>query len=151
MSRTVRTCLPIAALVALTAALSACGRAAPEPPPAAGANAPGAPAILKRPVQPGELLVEGESSPGGHKPFRFDGRYTVKFAQYAPESPNQRFSGEVPFVAKLRSFSNPRSKRIGLFAKAAARGSRTIDLHGRYVVEVLFGDFPYVLRFTPAE
>ena len=38
---------------------------------------------------------------------------------------------------------------IKLFEAAARRGRRELTIRGRYVVEVSFGDFPYVIRFTP--
>ncbi len=149
LSRRANTRLAIAAL-AIGAALSGCGGAGNEAPPAAGAGAPGAPALLERELGPGELLVEGEATPHEAGPFRLDGRYRVSFAQYAPEAPRRGFAGEVPFVAELRSVSDPRARPVRLFREAAKGGTRTIELRGRYAVEVLFGDFPFVLRFTPA-
>jgi hypothetical protein len=120
------------------------------PPPSAGPKAPGAPALLKRELQKGEVMVDAEYSPQREGPFRLVGQYLVRFAQYAPESPGRLdFAKQTPFVAYLRSAANPRAKKIPLFHAAAAGGRRTIPLDGRYYVEVDFGDFPYVLRFTP--
>ena len=137
------------AVVLLAAALGGCGDSKPSPPPRPGPGAPGAPEQLQRPPRQGEILLEGEASPRRHGPFRFDGPYAVRFAQYAPEAPGRSFGGQVPFVVKLRLASDPRAKPLALFHRATARGSRTLELHGRYLVEVLFGDFPYVVRFTP--
>ena len=150
LSRRTNTRLAIAAL-AIGAALSGCGDSGNEAPPAAGAGAPGAPALLERELGPGEFLVEGETTPHEAGPFRIDGRYRVSFAQYAPEAPRRSFAGQVPFVAELRSLSDPRARPVQLFHAAAKGGSRTIELHGRYAVEVLFGDFPFALRFSPAD
>lgn len=144
-----RAALSLAALL-LVAALSACGGSAgQEAPSPAGPDAPGAPSLLKREPAPGEVVIEAEASPRNHGPFALSGRYAVAFAQYAPEAPGRDFAGEVPFVAELRSASDPRARPLRLFHAAARRGARTIDLRGSYAVEVLFGDFPYVIRFTP--
>ncbi|HEY2054042.1 MAG TPA: hypothetical protein VGH14_08925 [Solirubrobacterales bacterium] len=119
-------------------------------PPSAGPKAPGAPALLKRKLDKGEVMVDAEYSPQREGPFRLDGRYLVRFAQYAPESPGKlNFAKQTPFVAYLRSAANPRAKKVPLFHAAAAEGRRTISLNGRYFVEVAFGDFPFALRFTP--
>lgn len=140
----------LAGLLTLAAAAAAgCGSERPEPPPAAGAGAPGAPALLKKQLGPGEIRVEGEFSPGSHGPYRFAGRYEVRFAQYAPEAPDRGFAGQVPFVAELRDAANPRQRPVPLFHEAAERGARTIEIDGRHLVEVPFGDFPYVILFTP--
>lgn len=117
-------------------------------PPAAGPRAPGAPALLKEKVRTGEVMVDAEYSPQREGPFHLEGRYLVRFAQYAPESPRMNFGDQTPFVAYLAG-TNPRAKKITLFHQAAARGQRTLSLNGRYFVEVAFGDFPYALRFTP--
>lgn len=130
-------------------ALAACGSDAPEPPPTGGAGSPGAPAMLTQELRPGEVMVEAEASPQIDGPYRFDGRYQIKFVQYAPEAPGRSFSGQTPFVANLRSAADPRAKPIPLFHAAAGSGERTLSIQGRYLVEVAFGDFPYAMRFTP--
>ncbi|MBS1882349.1 MAG: hypothetical protein JSS97_05270 [Actinobacteria bacterium] len=117
-------------------------------PPAAGPQAPGAPALLKQKLRPGEVMLDAEYSPERKGPFRLEGHYLVRFAQYAPESPGMSFGDQTPFVAYLAG-TNPGEKKIALFHRATARGRRTLSLNGRYFVEVAFGDFPYVLRFTP--
>ncbi len=140
----------LAASVALAGlVVGGCGGNGAEPPPRAGAGAPGAPALLKKKLGPGEIRVDGEYSPGSHGPFRFVGRYQVRFAQYAPEAPGRGFAGQTPFVAELRDAADPRRKPLPLFHEAAERGARTIAADGRYFVEVPFGDFPYVIVFTP--
>jgi hypothetical protein len=117
-------------------------------PPAAGPTAQGAPALLKQKVQKGEVMVDAEYSPHRDGPYRFDGTYLVRFAQYDPEAPRMSFAGQTPFVAYLSGLGR-RPKMIALFHQAAAGAERTMRLHGNYFVEVSFGDFPYVLRFTP--
>jgi len=123
------------------AILVGCGggdEGAPERPP------PGRPALAQRPAAAGEVVVHGEASPGEHGPFRFDGMYDVRFEQQAPEDPGLDFSGEVAFTARLTGASGT----VPLFDHAARTGRRTVRLKGRYRLEVLFGDFPYALRFT---
>ena len=36
-----------------------------------------------------------------------------------------------------------------LFRAAARTGRRTVTLHGRFYLDVSFGDFPYAIRLTP--
>lgn len=140
--------LPLCALLALTIVVAGCGGKSATPPPAAGPTAPGAPALLKQKVRKGEVMVDAEYSPHRDGPYRFDGTYLVRFAQYAPEAPRMSFAHQTPFVAYLTS-PGRRPKKITLFHQATAGGKRTMRLHGKYFVEVSFGDFPYVLRFTP--
>lgn len=141
------------ALALCVVAFAGCGDGGddgPTPPPTAGRDAPGAPEILRAPKETGEILVKGDASPATHGPFRFDGRYRVRFAQYAPEDPSIDFAKQTAFVAALgpvRPGPNARGQR--LFRAAARSGSTTIDVRGSYVVDVSFGDFPYVIRFTP--
>lgn len=146
-----------AALVALTCALlvavpaTGCGGegSEPKPPPAAGPSAPGAPALLRAPLMDGEVLVDGEASPRTHGPFTFEGRYTIRFAQYAPEDPGLSFAGQTPFVAGLYAVGSRGRGSLRLFQDASKSGQRVLHLSGRYMVEVSFGDFPYAIRFTP--
>ena len=140
--------LTLFALFALTLVLAGCGGTSATAPPAAGPTAPGAPALLKGKVRKGEVMVDAEYSPHRDGPYRFDGTYLVRFAQYDPEAPRMNFAGQTPFVAYLTG-PGRRPQKIALFHQAAAGGKRTMRLHGRYFVEVSFGDFPYVLRFTP--
>jgi len=136
------------ALLALTIVIAGCGGTSATAPPAAGPTAQGAPALLKQKVRKGELMVDAEYSPHRDGPYRFDGTYLVRFAQYDPEAPGTSFANQTPFVADLSGLGR-RPKKIALFHQAAAGGKRTMRLHGKYFVEVSFGDFPYVLRFTP--
>jgi hypothetical protein len=140
--------LTLFALLALTIMVAGCGGKSATPPPAAGPTAAGAPAMLKQKVQKGEVMVDAEYSPHRDGPYRFDGTYLVRFAQYDPEAPRMSFADQTPFVAYLAGLGR-RPKKIALFHQAAAGGQRTMRLHGDYFVEVSFGDFPYVLRFTP--
>jgi hypothetical protein len=134
--------------LALTIVIAACGGKSATPPPAAGPTAQGAPALLKQKVRKGEVMVDAEYSPHRDGPYRFDGTYLVRFAQYDPEAPGTSFADQTPFVADLTGLGR-RPKKIAIFHQAAAGGERTMRLHGNYFVEVSFGDFPYVLRFTP--
>ncbi|HEY0278679.1 MAG TPA: hypothetical protein VGC32_10470 [Solirubrobacterales bacterium] len=137
-------------LLALTVVVAGCGGGGTSatPPAEAGPNAPGAPALLKRKVGKGEVMVQAEYSPHRDGPYGFDGTYLIQFAQYDPEAPKLVFGHQTPFVAYLTG-TGRRPKKIALFHAAAAGAERTMRLHGRYFVEVSFGDFPYVLRFTP--
>lgn len=140
--------LTLFALLVLTIVVAACGGTSATPPPAAGPSAQSAPALLKQKVRKGEAMVDAEYSPHRDGPYRLDGTYLVRFAQYDPEAPRTNFADQTPFVAYLTGLGR-RPKKIALFHQAAAIGKRTMRLHGSYFVEVSFGDFPYVLRFTP--
>jgi hypothetical protein len=107
--------------------------------------------LLQEPLLAGEVLVDGEASPRTHGPFSFEGRYTVRFAQYAPENPNLNFAGQTPFVAKLYPVGSRGRGSIQLFREASKSGQRVLRLSGVYMVEVSFGDFPYAIRFTPVK
>ncbi len=136
--------------LALAACLAAgCGRAA-QTPPTATTRAADPPVLLSEPRQSGEIVVDGELSPATHGPLDLHGRYRVRFAQYAPEDPHVDFTTQTTFVATLRPTGSVRGRSVGLFHSAAPSGSRQMSLDGRYDVEVSFGDFPYVIRFTPA-
>jgi hypothetical protein len=140
--------LTLFALLVLTVVAAGCGGNSAIPPPPAGPSAAGAPALLKRKLQKGEVMVDAEYSPHRDGPYNFDGTYLVRFAQYDPEAPRKSFADQTPFVAYLTG-PGRRPKKITLFHQAAAGASRTMRLQGTYFVEVSFGDFPYVLRFTP--
>lgn len=143
-----RRCAPL--LLAL-AALAGCGDGADDkptpPPPASKAKV----ALLQAPKRPGEVIVRGEASPASHGPFAFDGRYVVRFEQFAPEDPNLDFAAQTAFVATLdRHADEDGPGSIRLFRAARRTGRRALTIHGRLFVDVSFGDFPYALRFTPA-
>jgi hypothetical protein len=142
----VRRCVP--PLLAL-AALTGCGGGADSPtppPPASKAKV----ALLQAPKRAGEVIVRGEASPASHGPFAFDGRYVVRFEQFAPEDPHLDFTGQTAFVASVdRRAEEEGAGSIRLFRVAERTGRRTVTLHGRLYVDVSFGDFPYAMRFTP--
>jgi hypothetical protein len=141
-------CLFSAAVVAACGGPPAGGTPAARSAPADRAR----PALAERPRRPGEILVRGEASPASHGPFRFEGRYTVRFEQIAPEDPELDFSGQTAFVADVhRRAEQPGAGSVRLFRAAARTGRRTVTLHGRLYVDVGFGDFPYAIRFTPGE
>ncbi len=95
-------------------------------------------------------MVSGEASPASHGPYEFNGSYTVSFEQHAPENPD--FSDATSFVAALdREAEIPGGDSIALFEAARAKQTRTLDIEGRFFVDVSFGDYPYVIRFTPRD
>lgn len=132
------------------ALLAGCGGAHSET--AAPTNtAPRAPApvLATRPAAAGEIIVRGDASPQTHGPYVLDGRYLVRFAQYAPEDARLDFSAQTPFSASLTPRRDDPRGAKKLIAGADASGRRELELHGRYFLSVDFGDFPYVVRFTP--
>jgi hypothetical protein len=107
------------------------------------------PALAGRPPAKGEIVVRGDSSPATHGPYTFAGRYLVRFEQYAPEDPTLDFSAQTPLKATLqRREGDPRGAKP-LIEAARRSGRRELAVRGRYFVDVSFGDFPYVIRFTP--
>ena len=115
-----------------------------------GATTAAAPALAKAPKRAGEIVVRGEASPASHGPFAFDGRYTVRFEQIAPEDPNLDFTGQTSFVAVLdRRAQQEGASTKRLFRTAARTGRTHVTARGRYWIDVEFGDFPYAIRLTP--
>jgi hypothetical protein len=107
-------------------------------------------ALLQAPKRPGEIIVRGDLSPASHGPYDFDGRYLVRFEQFAPEDPNVDFTAQTAFVATLdRRAEQDGPGSVRLFHAARRTSRKTVSLHGRLFVDVSFGDFPYALRFTP--
>jgi hypothetical protein len=135
--------------IVIALVLCACGDTATKrtPPPSA---AKASVALLRAPKRPGEVIVRGDLSPASHGPFTFDGRYVVRFEQFAPEDPHVDFSGQTSFVASLdRRPDTTGGGSIRLFEAARRTSRRTLTIHGRLYVDVSFGDFPYAIRFTP--
>jgi hypothetical protein len=143
-------CLLAAAVVAACGGRSAADRGAR---PGAGAEAEAArPALAAAPRRPGEIVVAGEASPATHGPYAFDGRYTVRFEQIAPEDPRLDFADQTAFVVELnRVAGRPGAGSVRLFRAAERTGRRGVRLRGRRYVDVTFGDFPYAIRFTPTD
>ncbi|MDX6718450.1 MAG: hypothetical protein QOJ63_704 [Solirubrobacteraceae bacterium] len=107
------------------------------------------PALGRAPARAGERVFVGESSPASYGPFELDGTYVVRFEQTAPEDPRMDFSDQTPFTAALeRRAGDPRGA-VKLFGAARRSGRRTLTIHGRYVLDVSFGDFPFAVRFAP--
>ena len=107
-------------------------------------------ALLQAPKRAGEIIVRGDLSPASHGPYAFDGRYVVRFEQFAPEDPNVDFTAQTAFVATLdRNAEQDGPGSVRLFHAARRTGRTTLTLHGRLFVDVSFGDFPYAIRFTP--
>ena len=107
------------------------------------------PALARTAAKPGEFLFTGEASPASHGPIDLDGRYLVRFEQYAPEDPKLDFTGQTPFTATLTPREGDPRGATKLFGSAAGSGRRELSLSGKRFVDVSFGDFPYVVRFTP--
>ena len=136
-------------LLAALAVLAGCGSNAMKgtPPPKASSVKV---ALLAAPKRPGEVIVRGDLSPATHGPYAFDGRYRVRFEQFAPEDPRMNFADQTAFVAMLdRHAGEDDSGSVRLFRAARRTSARTVTVHGRYFVDVNFGDFPYAMRFTP--
>jgi hypothetical protein len=107
------------------------------------------PALARSPRVQGEIVVRGDASPATHGPYTFSGRYLVRFEQYAPEDPDLDFGSQTPLSAALIRREGDIAGAIKFFEAAARRGRRELTIRGRYLVDVSFGDFPYVIRFTP--
>src|SRR5436305_4157291 len=146
-----RQCIGSAATTLVAIAILGCGSgggrvkgtgSAPDDRPSAAKVA-----LLREPKRPGEIVLHGEASPADHGPFALHGRYVARFEQYAPEDPRMSFRDQTPFVAAL---VRGHGKRRRLFRTAAATGRTTISAAGSWRIEVSFGDFPYVIRLTPA-
>lgn len=135
----------------LLVGLAGCGGSgeSSEPPPAAGIDAPNAPQLLTDPEAPGEFLFHADFSPQTFGPVTLDGGYTVRFVQYAPEDAEMDFSSQTLFMASLVKVSGKGPKEIPLFQDAARSGQTRVSAEGTYELEVSFGDFPFVIRFTP--
>ncbi len=120
-----------------------------EPPPASGAGAPNAPRLLTDPKSEGEFVFHAELSPETFGPVTLDGRYEVRFAQYAPEDADMDFSTRTLFMAKLVKVSGTGPEEVPLFQDAARSGRIVVTADGSYEIDVSFGDFPFVIRLTP--
>jgi hypothetical protein len=135
----------LVALVLLTGCGSEAVRPAKPPDPGEAKVA-----LLHAPRRAGEIIVRGDLSPASHGPYHFDGRYLVRFEQFAPEDPTVDFAAQTAFVATLdRTAEQEGPGSVRLFRAARRTSRKTVSLHGRLFVDVSFGDFPYALRFTP--
>lgn len=139
-----------AAPLVLTAAalVAGCGETADRasPPPAPASARPG---LLRAPARPGEVIVRADATPATKGPYRLHGRYLVRFEQYAPEDPELDFTAQTPFSAELTPRRDDPRGAVKLVQAAARSGRAELEIHGRKFVSVTFGDFPYVMRFTP--
>ena len=140
-----------APLVAALVLLAGCGNEAAtptRPPDPAKAKV----ALLQAPKRAGEIIVRGDLSPASHGPYHFDGRYLVRFEQFAPEDPTVDFAAQTAFVATLdRTAEQEGPGSVRLFRAARRTSRKTVSLHGRLFVDVSFGDFPYAIRITPLQ
>jgi hypothetical protein len=149
LSTTIRAVPRRSPLLLALAVLAGCGGGsdAPAPPPP---TSKAKVALLAAPQRAGEVIVRADLSPASKGPFAFDGRYLVRFEQFAPEDPKLDFTGQTSFVADLdRRAEIVGAGSIHLFDAAQRTGRRTVTLRGRWYVDVSFGDFPFVIRFTP--
>jgi hypothetical protein len=141
-----------AACLAFAVTSAGCGGGgdddASPPPRAATSTTPAQAPLARAPVKAGELVFAGETSPITYGAFELDGRYVVRFEQFAPENPKLDFSTQTPFTARIRR-AGSRTEGEELFSSASASGKRVIAKRGRYELEVTFGDFPHAVRFTP--
>jgi hypothetical protein len=146
LGRRVLGLLPVAACL-----LVACGSDGWGPATATGPATPAAsrPALASPPAKAGEHVFTGDSSPAEHGPIALDGDYVVRFEQIAPEDPKLDFSTQTAFTAELQRRAGDPSGAVRLFSAAHRTGRRELTIHGRYVLNVTFGDFPYAIRFTP--
>jgi len=146
----VRTSLSLLLVAAMLLAGAGCGSGDPiAAAPDVRADQAAKPALLRAPRRPGEIILRGEFTPATRGPVTLDGRYLVRFEQYEPENPRTDFGSATAFVARLeRRAEDPRGG-LRVFRTAARKGARRLDLHGRWFLDVTFGDFPYVIRFTP--
>jgi hypothetical protein len=136
-------------LAAAVVLLGGCGADAtkPTPPPNPASSKV---ALLQAPKRRGEILIRGDLTPASHGSYAFNGRYVARFQQFAPEDPNVDFADQTTFVATLdKGAEEEGAGTVKLFHAAARTGRKTLTLHGRYFVDVSFGDFPYAIRFTP--
>jgi hypothetical protein len=132
------------------ALLTGCGGAGGHAPATTANPATAAlPDLATRPPAAGEIVVRGDASPATHGPYALDGRYLVRFEQYAPEDPKLDFGAQTSFAAQLAPRRDDPRGAGKLFESAARSGRREVAIRGRYFVSVSFGDFPYVVRFTP--
>jgi hypothetical protein len=136
-------------LLIACAALAGCGSGGGSSSTTVTATRTAVPGLARRAPARGEIVIRGEASPATHGPYELNGRYLVRFEQYAPEDPKLDFGSQTPFSAALTRRQGDTTGAIKLFQAAARSGRRDLTIHGRYYVEVSFGDFPYVLRFTP--
>ncbi|HEY0344805.1 MAG TPA: hypothetical protein VGC59_09165 [Solirubrobacteraceae bacterium] len=136
-------------LLIACAAFAGCGSGGGSSSTATTATTAAVPALARRPPATGEIVIRGEASPATHGPYDFNGRYRVRFQQYAPEDPKLDFSSQTPFSVALTRNQGDTTGAVKLFQTAARSGRRELTIRGRYYVEVSFGDFPYVVRFTP--
>jgi hypothetical protein len=141
----------IVLLVAAGAVATACGGSGDSGDDAStAAPPPGRPALARAPKRAGEVVVSAQLSPRSHGPFELDGRYVARFEQIAPEDPELDFASQTPFVVMLdRKQQQEGAGSVRLFRAAAKNGRRTVTLHGRWYLDVSFGDFPYAIRLTP--
>jgi hypothetical protein len=148
MARFLRIACALVAILA-AAALTGCGDGGGPSTASTATTKSALPALASRPPATGEIVVRGERSPATHGPYSFRGRYLVRFEQYAPEDPALDFSGQTPLTVSLQRRAGDPRGATAVFESARRSGRRELEIRGRHAVDVSFGDFPYVIRFTP--
>jgi len=146
-----RSCLATT-LSCAAALLVACGggdSGSKSPAPTGPAAIKAAPALARTAAKAGEFLFTGQASPASYGPIDLDGRYLVRFEQVAPEDPKLDFTGQTPFEASLQKREGDSQGAVKLFSAASRTGRRELEIKGRYVLDIAFGDFPYAIRLTP--
>jgi len=138
-----------AAIALFLVAVSGCGGTARAPRLGTATTSTRLPALATSPTLPREVVVRGEGSPGSFGPYAFKGRYLVRFEQYAPENAALDFAGQTPLTAALERQAGVSQGAVALFGAARPTGSRVLTIDGSYIVDVSFGDYPFVIRFTP--
>lgn len=143
-----RTPIHLFAVLLAVPALAGCGGADHPRRTVRTSTTTALPALATRPAAAGEIVVRGEASPETKGPYAFDGRYLVRFEQYAPEDPKLDFTAQTPFSAQITPRRDDPRGAVKLVQAAARSGRAEVAIRGRRFVSVTFGDFPYVLRFT---
>lgn len=90
--------------------------------------------------------MRGDYAPDERGPLTLDGRYRATFTQRGDDVD---FAGEVPFTAHLtqqRASGTPRT--VKLFQRAARTGAATLTAHGRWTLDIDFGDSPFEVVLT---
>jgi hypothetical protein len=120
--------------------------------PAEPAGTDKAPALLKAPRRPGEILLTGNTSPKSFGPQEFEtGIYTFRFEQYAPDLPGLDYATDASSITVSldRKPRVPAADSVVLINSAQKKGESPIYVTGKYYVDVTSADQSYALRFTP--
>ncbi|MFL5884444.1 MAG: hypothetical protein ACJ77M_05190 [Thermoleophilaceae bacterium] len=150
---------PVALGIAVAAGLGACGSThvltqtvtqqvtAPQVPKDVGST----PGLLRQARRPGEILVQGNTSPKSFGPYDFEpGLYTFRFEQYAPGISGIDFATDASSITVALN-RKPRVSAADselLVNATQKQGDNNIYASGKYFVDVTSADYSYVLTFT---